>query len=48
MGKLEVYPSDDPKNSKMIVSAVDRKNYAPIYNEFKLYLSGMTMEREEK
>ena len=48
MGKLEAYPSDDPKNSKMIVSGVDRKTYAPIYNEFRSYLSGMTMEREEK
>lgn len=47
MGKLEVYPTEDPKNTKMIVSAADKKLYAPIYNEFKSYLSGMTMERLE-
>lgn len=47
MGKLEVYPKDDPKNSKMLVSAADKKIYAPIYNDFKSYLSGLTMERQE-
>lgn len=47
MGKLEVYPKDDPKNTKMLVSAADKKMYAPIYNEFKSYLSGMTMERHD-
>lgn len=47
MGKLEVYPTEDPKNTKMLVSAADKKLYAPIYNEFKSYLSGMTMERLE-
>lgn len=47
MGKLEVYPEDDPKNTKMLVSQADKKMYAPIYNEFKSYLSGMTMERQD-
>mgnify|MGYP003951479035 FL=1 len=47
MGKLEVYPTEDPKNTKMLVSAADKKLYAPIYNEFKSYLSGTTMERLE-
>jgi hypothetical protein len=45
MGKLEVYPKDDEKNSKILVSITDRKNYDPIYTAFRSYLSGMTMER---
>ncbi len=47
MGKLEVYPKDDPKNSKILATGTDRKEYESIYNEFRLYLSGMTMERLE-
>jgi hypothetical protein len=45
MGKLEVYPKEDPKNSKVLISITDRKEYDPIYVAFRSYLSGMTMER---
>jgi penicillin-binding protein 1A len=47
MGKVEVYPQDDPKNAKSIISITDRKYYEPIYTDFKSYLSGMTMERND-
>ena len=45
MGKVEVYPKDDEKNSKMLISNTDRKDYDSIYTAFRSYLSGMTMER---
>jgi penicillin-binding protein 1A len=47
MWKLEVYPEWDPKNAQTLLTIEDRKIYAPLYNWFKAYLSGMTMEREE-
>ncbi|MBX9808950.1 transglycosylase domain-containing protein [Candidatus Gracilibacteria bacterium] len=47
MGKLDVYPKEDPTSIKTIVSVEDKKTYAPLYNDFKNYLSGMTMERRE-
>jgi penicillin-binding protein 1A len=47
MGKVEVYPEWDPKSSKMIMTAEDRSLYAPLYTEFRSYLSGMTMERTD-
>lgn len=46
MGKLEVFPSDDTSSRISIMTADDRKTYAPLYNAYKSYLSGMTMERE--
>ena len=45
MGKLEVYPKDDPKNSKILISVEDKKIYSPIYDAFRTYISNMTMER---
>lgn len=47
MGKLEVYPKDDPTNSKIITSTEDRKIYASIYDEFRSYISNMTMVRND-
>jgi hypothetical protein len=47
MGKIEVYPKEDPKNTKILLSNEDKKTYSKIYNTFRSYLSGMTMEREE-
>jgi penicillin-binding protein 1A len=45
MGKLEVYPISDTDNRIILTSSEDKKTYAPLYNEFKSYLSGITMER---
>lgn len=47
MGKLEVYPTLEPTNSKELATQADKQEYAPLYNAFKSYLSGMTMERRE-
>lgn len=47
MGKLDVYPEWDPSSGKMLTSLEDKKTYGTIYTEFKSYLSGMTMERQE-
>jgi membrane peptidoglycan carboxypeptidase len=46
MGKLEIYPASDPDNRTILLSPEDKKTYAPLYDEFKSYLSGMTLERQ--
>ncbi len=46
MGKLEVYPSADI-NDRLILETTEQKElYAPLYQEFKSYLSGITVERK--
>jgi penicillin-binding protein 1A len=47
MGKLEVYPASDTANRISLVSTEDKKTYAPLYTEFKSYLSGITLERRD-
>lgn len=47
MGKLEVYPTDDTTN-RIVLETFDQKElYAPLYEEFKSYLSGITVERRD-
>ncbi len=45
MGKLEVYPLSDEASRTQLLAPEDKKIYAPLYDEFKSYLSGMTMEK---
>ena len=45
MGKVEVYPTNDPTTKQEIRNAEERKKYSTLYNEFKSYLSGMTLEK---
>lgn len=45
MGKVEVYPTNDPTTKQEIRNAEERKKYSTLYNEFKGYLSGMTLEK---
>lgn len=47
MGKIEVYTATDPENRIILQSTDDKKLYAPLYNEFKSYLSGITIERQD-
>lgn len=46
MGKVEVYGTSDEKTIIPLNSIENKKQYAPLYGEFKSYLSGMTLERE--
>ncbi len=46
MGKLEVYPSTDTENRTILKTVEEKQLYAPLYNEFKSYLSGITVERQ--
>ena len=47
MGKLDVYPQWDPTSNQTLLSRAERDKYGTIYNWFKSYLSGMTMERDD-
>ena len=47
MGKVEVYPTNDPTTKQEIRNAEERKKYGTLYNEFKGYLSGMTVEKTD-
>lgn len=46
MGKVEIYPSNNRSQKKILITHNDKKQYAPLYDEFKSYLSGMTMTRQ--
>lgn len=46
MGKLEVYPTSDVVDKTILQTPEEKELYAPLYREFKSYLSGMTVERE--
>jgi penicillin-binding protein 1A len=47
MGKLEVYPVSDTADKTIIETLEQKELYAPLYREFKSYLSGMTVERKD-
>ena len=45
MGKVEVYPKNDQTTKKELKNAEDRKIYNALYENFKSYLSGLTLEK---
>jgi hypothetical protein len=47
MGKIEVYSSSDTTTRTILTTQEDKKIYAPLYNEFRTYLSGITVERQD-
>lgn len=46
MGKLDVYPSENPENAKTLITSDDKKNYASLYNWFKSYIGWLSMTQE--
>ena len=45
MWMVEVYPTLDTSNRISIISGESRTLYAPLYKEFRSYLSGITLDR---
>lgn len=45
MGKLEVYPTTDTTDRTILDTTEKKENYGPLYQEFKLYLSWITIDR---
>jgi len=38
MGKLDVYPTENPENIKTLITSEDKKNYESLYIGFKSYI----------